>query len=127
VQIPDDLPRVRANEKLIDELFTNLISNAIKYTPIDGWVEVSLSRDRGDGVCVVVADSGIGIAEEDLPRLFTEFFRTDTAKAFAAEGTGLGLAIVKEILDRLGGTIRVESRIGQGSRFFCRLPGALTL
>jgi K+-sensing histidine kinase KdpD len=124
VQAAEDLPRVRANEKLIDELFTNLISNAIKYTPDAGRVEVSLRRDPKDGVCLEVSDSGIGIADEDLPRLFTEFFRTDNAKAFAEEGTGLGLAIVKEILDRLGGTIRVESRLGQGSRFFCRLPGA---
>jgi putative methionine-R-sulfoxide reductase with GAF domain len=123
VQVPDDLPKVRANEKLIDELFTNLISNAIKYTPASGRVEVSLSRDPNDRVLFEVADTGIGIAEDDLPRLCAEFFRTDNAKAFAEEGTGLGLAIVKEILDRLGGTIRVESRLGQGSRFYCWLPG----
>jgi signal transduction histidine kinase len=123
VQVPDDLPKVRANEKLIDELFTNLISNAIKYTPASGRVEVSLSRDPNDRVLFEVADTGIGIAEDDLPRLCAEFFRTDNAKAFAEEGTGLGLAIVKEILDRLGGTIRVESRLGQGSRFSCWIPG----
>jgi K+-sensing histidine kinase KdpD len=125
VQVPDDLPKVRANDKLIDELFTNLISNAIKYTSVNGRVEVSLSRKPNDCVLLEVSDTGIGIAEDDLPRLFTEFFRTDNAKAFAEEGTGLGLAIVKEILDRMGGTIRVESRLGQGSRFFCWLPCVL--
>jgi putative methionine-R-sulfoxide reductase with GAF domain len=122
VQIPEDLPPVRANDKLIDELFTNLISNAIKYTPVNGRVDVILSRGPNDRVLFEVADTGIGIAEDDLPRLFTEFFRTENAKASAEEGTGLGLAIVKEILERMGGTIRVESRIGQGSRFSCWLP-----
>lgn len=122
VQVPDDLPKVRANDKLIDELFTNLISNAIKYTSVNGRVEVSLSRKPNDCVLLEVSDTGIGIAEDDLPRLFTEFFRTDNAKAFAEEGTGLGLAIVKEILDRMGGSIIVESRLGQGSRFSCWLP-----
>jgi K+-sensing histidine kinase KdpD len=123
VQVPVDLPKVRANDKLIDELVTNLISNAIKYTPVKGRVDVSLSRDPQNRVLFAVSDTGIGIAEDDLPRLFAEFFRTDNAKAFAEEGTGLGLAIVKEILDRMGGTICVESRLGQGSRFSCQLPG----
>jgi uncharacterized protein YigA (DUF484 family) len=123
VQVPAELPKVRANDKLIDELLTNLISNAIKYTPVNGRVDVSLSRDPQNRVLITVSDTGIGIAEDDLPRLFAEFFRTDNAKAFAEEGTGLGLAIVKEILDRMGGTIGVESRLGQGSRFSCQIPG----
>lgn len=118
-----ELPKVRANDKLIDELLTNLISNAVKYTPAGGRVEVSLKEDPHGGVCLDVSDTGIGIAPDDLPRLFTEFFRTENAKTFVEEGTGLGLAIVKEILDRLGGTVRVESQLGQGSLFSCRLPG----
>jgi signal transduction histidine kinase len=122
VQVADDLPKVRANEKLIDELFTNLISNAIKYTPANGRVEVSLSKAPNDRVCLEVSDTGIGISEKDLSGLFAEFFRADNAKAFAEEGTGLGLSIVKEILDCMGGTIHVESKLGQGSRFSCLLP-----
>jgi two-component sensor histidine kinase/putative methionine-R-sulfoxide reductase with GAF domain len=124
VQIAADLPKVHANEKLIDELFTNLISNAIKYTPANGRVEVSLTRATNDRVCLEVSDTGIGVSEKDLPGLFAEFFRTDNAKAFTEEGTGLGLSIVKEILDRIGGTVHVESTLGQGSRFSCLLPNA---
>lgn len=120
--VHDTIPKILANEKIVDELITNLISNAIKYTPRSGKVEVTLSREGQDWVRFEVSDTGIGIAEEDIPRLFTEFFRTETAKAFVEEGTGLGLVVVKEILDRLGGTIQIESKVGRGTRFTCLLP-----
>ena len=69
-----------------------------------------------------VSDTGIGIPEEDIPRLFTEFFRAENAKAVSEEGTGLGLAIVKEILDFLGGSISVKSKVGEGTTLTCLLP-----
>jgi signal transduction histidine kinase len=121
-QIHDQIPKVMANEKIIDELFTNLLSNAIKYTPQSGEVCVLLAREGQDHVRLEVSDTGIGIAEEEIPRLFTEFFRTETAKTLVEEGTGLGLVIVQEILDLLGGTIHVESKLGQGTCFSCLLP-----
>ncbi|MBL7175032.1 MAG: GAF domain-containing protein [Desulfobacteraceae bacterium] len=120
--IDDSIPEIMANEQLIDELFTNLISNAVKYTPPGGKVVVALAREGDDRVRFEVLDTGIGIPGEDIPRLFTEFFRTENAKAYVEEGTGLGLVIVKEILDRLKGTVEVKSTVGQGTRFTCHLP-----
>jgi signal transduction histidine kinase len=120
--IDDIIPQIMADEQLVDELFTNLISNAIKYTPLGGKVRVSLTRESGNRVRFEVIDTGIGIPAEDIPRLFSEFFRTENAKAFVEEGTGLGLVIVKEILDILKGTISVNSKVGEGTSFICRLP-----
>jgi signal transduction histidine kinase len=120
--IDESIPQLMADEKLLDELFGNLISNAIKYTPSGGKVRVSLSRDQEHRVRFEVSDTGIGIPEEDLSRLFTEFFRAENAKAQAEEGTGLGLVIVKEILDFVGGSISVKSKAGEGTTFTCLLP-----
>jgi signal transduction histidine kinase len=110
------------DEKLIDELFTNLISNAVKYTPSGGKIRVSLLKENQNLVRFQVSDTGIGIPEEDMARLFTEFFRAENAKALAEEGTGLGLVIVKEVLDFLGGSISVRSKVGEGTTFTCLLP-----
>jgi signal transduction histidine kinase len=105
-------------------LFSNLISNAVKYTSSGGKVDVVLELLSRDRVKFQVSDSGIGIPEEDVSRLFTEFFRAENAKALAEEGTGLGLVIVKEILDFMGGSISVRSKVGQGTIFTCLLPVA---
>jgi signal transduction histidine kinase len=107
----------------IKELWTNLVSNAIKYTPPGGQVTIRLFGKDGL-VFGQVADTGIGIAEEDLPRLFEEFFRTDEAKAFARHGTGLGLSIAKQIVREYGGDISVESELGKGTKFTFWLPAA---
>jgi two-component sensor histidine kinase len=120
--IEESLPELMADEKLLDELFGNLISNAIKYTPPGGKVRVSLATEREHLVRFEVSDTGIGIPEEDVPRLFTEFFRAENAKAQAEQGTGLGLVIVKEILDFLRGSISVKSKVGEGTTFHCLLP-----
>ena len=116
-----DCPSIRADPVHIKQLWTNLISNAIKYTPQGGTVSVRLWAEDGT-IVGRVADTGIGIAREDLPRLFEEFFRTEQAKAFAQYGTGLGLSIVKEIVEEFGGDISVESELGKGTRFTFRLP-----
>jgi len=120
--IQDTAAEIMAEEKLVDELFTNLISNALKYTPRGGSVRVVLAQENQDWVRFEVQDTGIGIPEEDIPRLFTEFFRAENAKALSEEGTGLGLVIVKEILDRLKGTISVKSMVGEGTCITCLLP-----
>ena len=99
----------------------NLISNAIKYTPQGGRVTVTLQADK-DTLTGSVEDTGIGIAEDDLPNLFQEFFRTNQARASGEIGTGLGLAIVKQIIESYQGSIKVESRAGQGTRFTFTLP-----
>lgn len=117
-------PPIVADPAHIKQLWTNLISNAIKYTPDGGRIDVRLFPQ--DGIIVgEVADTGIGIAEADQPRLFEEFFRTEQAKAFAQHGTGLGLSIVKQIIQEYGGDIQVESELGQGTKFTFRLPAGI--
>ena len=121
-RIDESLPFVMAAERLLDDLFSNLISNAIKYTQPGGRVTVSLARSEDDKIRLEVTDTGIGIPEEASSHLFTEFFRAENAKSYTEAGTGLGLVIVKEILDQIKGTISVRSRIGEGSTFTCHFP-----
>ena len=117
-------PPVTANPAHIKQLWTNLISNAIKYTPAGGQVAIRLFSDDEGTIVGEVKDTGIGIAQEDLPNLFKEFFRTEQAKAITQRGTGLGLAIVKQIVESLDGDISVESELGKGTKFTFRLPAA---
>jgi signal transduction histidine kinase len=114
-------PTILADRDHLKQVWTNLISNAIKYTPKGGQIEVSLEADEGKMVGTV-SDSGIGIAEEDVAKLFQDFFRTDQAKASGEIGTGLGLSIVKQIVESYGGEITVTSNLGVGTRFTFVLP-----
>lgn len=116
-----DHPVIVADRAHLKQIWTNLISNAIKYTPKGGQITISLETD-GQQVIGSVADSGMGISEEDLSHLFQDFFRTEQAKASGEIGTGLGLSIVKQIVDYYGGEIKATSRLGQGSRFTFTLP-----
>jgi signal transduction histidine kinase len=110
----------------IERLCVNLISNAVKYSPEDGQVSVQLSHVGDDRVRVTVTDHGLGISRHDQTRLFDEFFRSSNPDATRRPGTGLGLAIVKRIVDRHAGSIRVESKLGEGSTFEVTLPAAAT-
>ena len=121
-RVDESLPSVMAAERLLDDLFSNLISNAIKYTQPGGKVTVSLSHGEEGKIRFEVNDTGIGIPEDAYSHLFAEFFRAENAKSYTEDGTGLGLVIVKEILDQLKGTISVRSRIGEGSTFTCYIP-----
>ncbi|MEW5937990.1 MAG: GAF domain-containing sensor histidine kinase, partial [Candidatus Thermoplasmatota archaeon] len=123
--IRDPVPDILADHVLVDDLLTNLFSNAVKYTPKDGTVRIALTKEGRNWVKLEVSDSGIGIPEQDLPLLFTEFFRSENAKAFDEQGTGLGLVIVKEVLGRLRATIQVRSTLGQGTTFTCMIPTIL--
>ncbi len=114
-------PQVAADPGHIRQLWTNLISNAIKYTGKAGAITVRLFVEGG-AIVGVVRDTGIGIAEEDMTRLFEEFYRTEQAKAFSRNGSGLGLSIIKQIVEQYGGAISVESQLGKGSQFTFRLP-----
>jgi signal transduction histidine kinase len=107
----------------IRQLVANLVENGIRYTKPGGSVTARL-RSRGGCVVLEVEDTGIGIPEEDLPRIFDEFYRGANAREHAAEGTGLGLAICKVIAERHGGNIAVESQPGHGTCFAVTLPGA---
>ncbi len=117
VQVMGDADRLR-------ELLVILLDNAIRYTPPGGEIRVGLGHTPGPEVALSVADTGIGIAPEDLPHIFERFYRADKARSRATGGTGLGLAIARWIVEAHGGRIEVESQPGQGSRFTVRLPAA---
>jgi signal transduction histidine kinase len=99
----------------------NLLDNAIRHTPRGGTVEVHMSALDGE-VIVEVSDTGEGIPQRELPRVFERFYRVDAARARTTGGTGLGLAIVKHVVERHGGSVSVQSEFGAGSRFRLRLP-----
>jgi signal transduction histidine kinase len=114
-----DWTNVRLDPKHLRHILTNLVSNAIKYTPGGGAIRLRLRTD-GDAGIFEVSDPGIGIPEADLGRLFQSFQRGTNVAAIA--GTGLGLAIVKHSVDACGGTIDVESKVGKGTTVRVRLP-----
>jgi signal transduction histidine kinase len=119
--LPDETVTVNCDADRFSQVLQNLLSNAIKYTPEGGEVEVNAEVGRGE-VWVKVADTGIGIPEEDLPRLFDKFYRVNTRQHMAVPGTGLGLSIVKEIIEQHGGRIWVDSELEVGSTFAVALP-----
>jgi len=121
ISLSGALPDVRGRLETVEQMLENLVSNAIKYTPAEGSVDVRFSRANGT-VRIEVSDTGIGIPASARPMLFTEFFRAENAKATEDIGTGLGLAIVKEIADQLGARIVVESEEGAGTIFVVHLP-----
>jgi two-component system phosphate regulon sensor histidine kinase PhoR len=114
-----DLPPVPADRDRIRQVIANLVHNAIKFTPAGGKITIT-SRALEESVVVDVADTGIGIPREDLPRVFERFYKGD--KARAGEGTGMGLAIAKHVIEAHGGNIWVESEEGKGSTFSFSLP-----
>ncbi len=105
----------------MEQVFQNLISNAIKYTPDSGSVELA-AYVQTDSVVIQVRDSGLGIPEADLPHLFDKFYRVNRDDHMKTEGTGLGLSIVKSIVGQHGGKIWVDSKVGHGSTFNVLLP-----
>ncbi|MDR1622491.1 MAG: response regulator [Synergistaceae bacterium] len=120
----DVLRVVWADEVRVRQIVTNIINNAVKYTE-DGFVEVRVSREEREGRdCTVftISDSGRGIEEEDLPKLFDAFEQFDREKNRAISGTGLGLSITKQLVNMMGGSIEVESEYGKGSIFTVCLP-----
>ncbi len=112
---------VQADGALLERALSNLVENALKYTPEGGRVRVTASPDGGQ-VSFTVEDNGMGIPEADLPRVFERFYRVDKSRSRDLGGTGLGLSIVKHIVQLHGGTISVRSNMGAGSAFTIRLP-----
>ncbi|RJQ67287.1 MAG: GAF domain-containing protein [Desulfobacteraceae bacterium] len=122
LSIDPGLPLALGEERLLDDICSNLLSNAVKYTPPGGSVRVTLHSEDEERLCLQVIDTGIGIPQEQISLLFNEFFRAENAKALTDQGTGLGLVIVKEAINRLRGTIMIESRENEGTRVICRFP-----
>jgi len=112
---------VEATREAIDRIFNNLISNAVKYTPTGGLIKVSLDC-QDEQTHVQVEDTGIGIPKEAMGHLFEEFYRAPNARLLEHDGTGLGLTIARDLVVRLGGSIQVESDLGEGTRFTVALP-----
>ena len=120
VEVPPTIPAVAVDVDWARMLVRNLLDNAIRYTPPGGRVEVRC-RHTGDFAELEVADTGIGIHEDDLPHVFERFYRADRARSWGA-GTGIGLAVAQEIAERHGGAIRAASQPGRGSTFTVSLP-----
>ena len=116
-----DLPYVLADDGALQSILTNLLSNAIRYTPSGGSIAVR-ARPESSNVVVEVADTGIGIAEDDQLRIYERFYRTEEAKSATTFGVGLGLAITRDLVSSLTGTIEVRSEVGVGSTFTVTLP-----
>ncbi len=120
-EIAEGLPSFRGDRGGIEAIFVNLISNAIKYTPKEGQVNVSLNK-AGKDIRFKVVDTGIGISPEDIDRIFEKFYRIKTDETRSISGSGLGLSIVKGIVEAHNSTIHMESQPGQGTTFIVSLP-----
>ncbi len=121
VDIPPGLSAY-CDEMQVRQLVRNLLDNAIKYTPEDGVVDVR-ARSRAGALEISVKDTGIGIPQGEISRIFERFYRVDKARSRRLGGTGLGLSIVKDIVESHGGEITVETQLGKGSTFTVVLPG----
>ena len=114
---------VRADRLALEQILRNLIENALRHTSGGGTVSIVVQSEASQ-VVLTVADTGEGIAPEHLPRLFDRFYRADRSRTRRLGGLGLGLAIVKTLVEAYGGTVGVESKVGQGTRFTVRLDAA---
>jgi signal transduction histidine kinase len=123
VEVPGDLPAVWGDPTLLRQVIANLVENAIKYTPQGGSIRVG-GEARDGSLVLSVSDTGVGIAQADQVRLFEKFYRVKQRDTVHIKGTGLGLAIVKSVVERHGGRVWVESRLGKGSTFFVSVPAA---
>ncbi len=119
--VPATLPALRGDPFLLEQMLVNLLDNALKYTEA-GEVRVSACQEEPGWVKIEVSDTGIGIADEHIPRLFERFYVVDKSRSRKLGGTGLGLSIVKHIVQGHGGTVGVQSVPGRGTRFVVRLP-----
>ena len=124
--IDDSIPEaVLGDEHRLRQIIINLVNNAIKFTD-KGYVKVSVEAnvidDKKVELLFAVEDTGIGIKEEELPKLFGSFEQLDVKKNHTKEGTGLGLAISKQLVELMGGTIGIESQYGKGSTFYFTVP-----
>lgn len=121
-EVPEGI-RVSADRDAVHQILANLTDNAVRYTRPGGEVSISAAND-GDRVSVRVSDTGIGIPDEELPRIFERFYRVDKARSRESGGTGLGLSIVKHLVEAHAGRIEVRSTLGEGSTFVFTLPSA---
>lgn len=125
VGVAEDMPVLHSDRQALEIIVGNLLQNAIKYTPTGGRVAIDARSESRDGkryICLAVIDSGIGIANEDQPRVFERFYRVDKGRARHVGGAGLGLSIVQSLVEQLGGRLELSSQVGRGSTFRVLLP-----
>jgi signal transduction histidine kinase len=113
--------QVQADRNRLTQVFVNLLDNALRHTHAGGSVTIVIRRENKDAI-FAVRDTGVGIPYNDLPHIFERFYVVERSRAREISGTGLGLSIAKQLLEAHGGTIGVESDLGTGSTFTCRIP-----
>ncbi|NLZ52394.1 MAG: cell wall metabolism sensor histidine kinase WalK, partial [Thermoanaerobacteraceae bacterium] len=123
LHLPDTVKPILSDEDSLLQIMINLLDNAVKYTPDGGKINITLD-ETSDQVVITVADNGVGIAENELDRIFERFYRVDRARAGEISGTGLGLAMVKHLVKGLDGKITVDSELGKGTTFRVYIPKA---
>jgi signal transduction histidine kinase len=121
IEMEEGLPTVRGDRARIEQVFMNILTNAVKYTPPGGRVDIT-GGGSGDSVRIRISDTGIGIPPEDMPHVFDRFYRVDKARSRESGGTGLGLSIAREIIGRHGGRIDIDSSPGEGTSVTITLP-----
>jgi signal transduction histidine kinase len=127
LNIPKELPLVNVDKEMIEEVILNLFSNAVKYSPEHTEIDI-IVEEKEDEVVVKVKDEGFGISEDAIPNIFNKFYRvTDNENVRDIGGSGLGLSLVKEIVEIHGGSVWVESKLGNGSTFSFSIPEANVL
>ncbi|WP_405031155.1 ATP-binding protein [Paenibacillus hexagrammi] len=122
IQVDPDVTSLLIDRDKIDQVLDNLVSNAIKYTGDEGAIQLSARRSNKNDLEITVQDNGIGIPKKDLARIFERFYRVDKARSRNMGGTGLGLSIAREIVKAHGGTIHLDSELGQGTKVMFTLP-----
>jgi signal transduction histidine kinase len=121
LELADHPSKMLADESEVERMLVNLIENALNYTPSGGSISIRSYVEQAL-ICVEISDTGIGIGEKDLPRVFDRFYRADTARSTKISGTGLGLSIVKRIVEMHSGEIDVQSVLGKGTTFRLQFP-----
>jgi signal transduction histidine kinase len=130
LEVPDDLPLIWCDDTRMVQVFTNLVSNANKYTQVGGQISIcaeliedlSMTQEESNVIKILIADNGFGISEADQEQIFEQFFRSDDSRVRESTGTGLGLSISKRLVELQGGKLWFESEIGKGTTFFLTLP-----
>ena len=117
-----NLPLITADRQRLEQVVINIISNAVKYTPDGGRIDIVLTHRAEETITLLVRDNGIGIPEEDLEHLFERFYRVEKSRTQDAGGTGLGLAIARELVEAHGGSIHIDSKLGKGTTVKIELP-----
>jgi two-component system cell cycle sensor histidine kinase PleC len=121
LDLAQPLPSVRADSRRLRQILLNLISNSIKFTPEGGEVKISALGDS-EGVVLIVADTGIGMSADDIPKALTRFGQIDSRLSRKYDGTGLGLPLSKRLAELHGGSLEIESVVGHGTTVTVRLP-----